>query len=211
MKKKMLATGLVGLTLSSAIMIPAQSVSAEEGENIPTQTQNTPNTSIPTVSNNVSSNLDLLDPFVKVENNQYILKLSDNVKFSEQLISEAKKQIEVTNTTIKEKGLTINPETKTAYMGSLLRAAGKNSVTVHWNYWRIYLNKDTTNAIIRAGAIGGSALVIGAIPQLSSIGASVAGAAIGSFVSDTWKSPVSNGIWFDFNTYYFSINNYGWQ
>lgn len=61
-----------------------------------------------------SQQIDDLDKYVEVKNNQFVLSLDAATKFSNEEIQEAQVRLDSTNKMINEKHMLIDPETKTA-------------------------------------------------------------------------------------------------
>ncbi|KRK46787.1 hypothetical protein FC96_GL000931 [Secundilactobacillus kimchicus JCM 15530] len=82
--------------------------------------------------------LETLDPYVSVENNQYVLQKSAQKVTSPQIFQAAQTQIQTTNRYISTNGLTINPDNLTINpdtMASVLRASRSRPSHETRSYW----------------------------------------------------------------------------
>ncbi|GMM17581.1 hypothetical protein LAYK3_06960 [Lactobacillus amylovorus subsp. amylovorus] len=166
-----------------------------------------------------------IDPYIAVKNNQYVLSDNATSVVSRDDYIAAKQLIAQANIVIAEKGLVINPQTKTAttaltmsdnsslYNTNLMRASkkkyhyGVNKVTVHWNYIRIYMDKTLTKNVAAGITVGLSGLIGGAVSGPAAAGAA---GAIGGFVGSAVGNSIKGGIWIDYN-YYQGVTNWGLQ
>jgi len=115
----------------------------------------------------IITDLSSLDPYIKVQDNQFKLVLPENVVVSSEIKQEAQEQIDKQNSIILQNHATIDPETKTATItvnneagsntsGFNILAKSKyhegvNKVSVHWNYARIWIKKSTLKMAVTAG------------------------------------------------------------
>lgn len=230
MKKKLFKTGLVlmsSITLGTAL-IPTMTTLASE----PQQNYNISNFSESSndevdeldINNNLSitnngeqnSSVDFqkFDPFVTVENNQYVLNLPSDHSFSEKEIYAVNQQLKFSNTLIFENSAILDSETETAHIaipeqpGSMSRAVGSNWVNVYWNYISVGISR----GYLRTGITASTSAVAGALATYYTWGATstfisrIVGALVGHWASNK----IHSGIWFHLN-YYSGINKYGWQ
>lgn len=203
MKKKIIISSLVSTLLLGTIAYPA-SVAAES---MPGDDKEIVETTIPAAESEID--LSSFDQYVNVSNNKYVLELPSNNTYPQDTIDLLNQQIADTNLMIAENNLTIDPETKTAFLpeqGISLYAAGKTGIEFGWNYWRIFLSKDFVNTALGMGTAGASAYIASKLKVSPTISAMVT-----EFIRRTFGAQVSDGVWFDYNTYLITINNYGWQ
>jgi len=115
----------------------------------------------------IITDLNSLDPYIKVQDNQFKLVLPENVVVSSEIKQEAQEQIDKQNSIILQNHATIDPETKTATITVNNEAGsntsrfnilakskyheGVNKVSVHWNYARIWIKKSTLKMAVTAG------------------------------------------------------------
>lgn len=217
--KKIIIGSLIGMTLLAGITPTVSVFAAEDSSNQIEVKENGQQevhgkdnaSSLKTFDqeNNIITDLESVDPYIYVQNNQYVLNLPSNVTIPQEIKTQVDELVAASNSIIKDQKLFINPETKIARPLIQTYAAGKNAVEMHWNYARVYLNKKTVNSLVHATLSGGSTAVGG---LLGGIGGATAGAFIGTFISNQiGSSPVSNGMWFDYNYIYRSINKWGFQ
>lgn len=136
--------------------------------------------------------------------NRYVLKVPSGVKVSGNVLAQAKRDIAMTNSLIASQGLTIDVQSKVATIDEVsTRSYGKTSISVYWNYARIYLNRDWATGI-RNGSIGVAGFLAGKIPNPYTAGAAAAVIAILGGLN------INNGIWIDYN-YFTGVNKWGWQ
>lgn len=158
--------------------------------------------------------LNKLDKYVVVQNNQYVLQTPSTNEFTTQEIKQAQQMITKANETVATNNAHIDTETKEATIptntssGIATRSAGKNDIKIHWNYARVYLNKNQAKALTQAAISGGSTALGG---FFGNIGGAAAGAAIGGYLSSVVGDNFKNGIWVDYNFYTQTINRFGWQ
>ncbi|MBC1797328.1 hypothetical protein HCA55_11375 [Listeria booriae] len=88
-----------------------------------------------------------------------------------------------------------------------LRSAGKNDITLHWNYARIYLNAENTR-LAAMGSVGGIGGLITA--ATSSVGVGVFVGAVSGILGYK-ASGIKDGTWWDVNFFTTSITKWGWQ
>lgn len=103
---------------------------------------------------NISSNWNELDPYVKIQNNSFYLDLPDNVELSSELYSAVTNHLSSINEEIKENDLTIDVKTRRVYLPNQTfstRSYGKNAVYFHWNYLEIYLDAGMVQSITTTG------------------------------------------------------------
>ncbi|CCK86169.1 Putative uncharacterized protein yrbG [Lactobacillus equicursoris DSM 19284 = JCM 14600 = CIP 110162] len=109
---KLLSLSLLSVTIVAMLM---------SAQNVGAATNNTENTTVSSIeSNNTSKNtltdseIDDLDDYVEVKNNQYVLNVPSSSNLSEQEIKVAKAVIEESNRNIQKNNLSIDPVTKEA-------------------------------------------------------------------------------------------------
>lgn len=107
---KLLSLSLLSVTIVAMLM---------SAQNVGAATNNTENTTVSSIeSNNTSKNtltdseIDDLDDYVEVKNNQYVLNVPSSSNLSEQEIKVAKAVIEESNRNIQKNNLSIDPVTK---------------------------------------------------------------------------------------------------
>lgn len=194
--RKMIATGLVTLTLSGVVL--------------PIFQNNIVHASEETLSHErklSDSEINKIDKYIIIKNKQYALNPSNDL--SNELKHLAEKRISRTNEMIKKyKGtLLINQSSKTMVGFNLLsRDSGKNDVEFHWNYARVYIDAPNIR-LLGAGLIGGAAGGIGF--AIETFGLSVLAGMITGFVGQK-LSEIEDGIWFDYNCTG-TITDWGWQ
>lgn len=150
-----------------------------------------------------------IDSYVTVENNQFVLNLPNNSNLTDQEIINAKSLITEANKAVFESNAKINPLTKSASVYPIqTRAYGKNDIEVYWNFVRVYLDKGQAKALAAAAISGGSTALGG---FFGNIGGAAAGAAIGGYLASVAGNNINNGVWFDYNIYTRKITQFGWQ
>ncbi len=143
-----------------------------------------------------SSNIQKLDPYVKVINNEFVLDLPDNIYLDENDFITTQRMIAEANKIVRENNLTIHPETKTAIIyGVQTRAWGKNDIEFHWNFARVYIDAGNLRIALTAG-VGGLGGALGFLVT-SGWGAAAIGAA--SAALGIAANNITHGIWFDYN------------
>lgn len=221
MKKlsKLTSVTLLSVTLlTTTTPVLASTVQASTTENV--------NNSEATLSLSTQKKL---DPYVKVEHNQYILSEDAKSAVSEEEYNIAKQMIEQTNTAVANTGSIINKKTKVATnqftlsddtnsivsldKGTLATKHkkyhyGVNKVIGHWNYIRVYLNKTTARAVA-AGTVSGLGALIA--EYVTDGLASAAVAAITASVATLVDSGIKGGVWIDYNFLTRKVTNTGWQ
>lgn len=105
MSYKKIITGLITLlgTLTLGVAIEASSAQAETESNDPATIETSQSVVTP-------EQLETLDPYVSVENNQYILQPAAQKATSPEILQAAQTQMQATNQYIAANGLTINPD-----------------------------------------------------------------------------------------------------
>jgi len=115
----------------------------------------------------IITDLNSLDPYIRVQDNQFKLVLPENVVVSSEIKQEAQEQLDKQNSIVLQNHATIDPETKTATItvnnetGSntskfniLAKSKyhqGINKVSVHWNYARVWIKRSTLKVAINSG------------------------------------------------------------
>jgi len=189
MKKKIIIS-TVAVTLFSTLAFPLSSVLANDLEG-----DKESQISIP--EEKIINELENLDPYVKVEDNTYILELPKDIIVNPILEQEARTLIDKSNKIISEEQVTIDPTTKTAtiYESAIQPLAykeGVNSVTLHWSHAKINLSKSTATAV-QAGNLAALNFLTPYLPSVSlQLFASVLIATIGS------QTP-KGGVWVHYN------------
>lgn len=164
-----------------------------------------------------SDDVNSLDKYVVVSDNQYKLELPvgynvdpDVVKATESLIAES-------NKTVKENDLHIDSVTKVATIASTASSPlevslaakrakyieGKTKVELHWNYARIFISKTMANGI-KAGTVGAAGVLAGKIPNVYTELAATALLGIVGYLD------IKGGFYFDYN-YALGNKGYHWQ
>ncbi|WP_279034088.1 hypothetical protein [Lactobacillus intestinalis] len=169
-----------------------------------------------------------LDKYVTVNNNQYVLSKESKSIVSEQEYAAAQQLIKQTNEAIKKTDSVINRETKVATneftlsddkvkvislnQGKATKRKkyhyGVNKVTYHWNYIRVYLNKNMTQTIA-SGALGGLGSLIAS--YVSGGAATFAVGAITAAVTTFVGNSIKGGVWVDYNFLAKTVTRTGWQ
>ncbi|QBR46760.1 hypothetical protein [Leuconostoc kimchii] len=159
-----------------------------------------------------TDNYSKYDKYVKVVDNRYVLSIPNDVKIDEATITKINTQLVEVNATVDESGVKINPVTKVAIINSpvtgntMLRySAGRNGFEVHWNYVKIFISRTDLNKFknIGSGALGAW------IGARGGVAGAVIGAAVGGIIAEYGSFP--GGMWFNYNYFYRSVTNYGWQ
>ncbi len=158
---------------------------------------------------------DVLTPYVKVIDNQFILSLPDNIEISQELKEKALQQLNSSNKVIREQHLTINAETMVAEKvyfintkKSVFRSYGRTGILkTGWNFVRVGLDAGLTKDIITVGVAGAAGylgfLVSG--PGAAAVVAAVSGV-VGNHVAN-----IRDGVWFDYNAFTKTITMAGRQ
>ncbi len=196
------------ITLSTAVLPTASVYAAEKDALEPTSNQSVSQEFIE--PSTTKENLEILDPYVEVINNQYVLSIPKDVHINSSLLQQAQIMINKTNEVIQKENLTIDPVTKTAtlYDSAPVFYAykqGVNKVTFHWNRARIYLSKSTVKAI-KGGSLGALGFLTDYLPNVTTkLVAAILLGIIGT-------KEVKGGLWFDYNYFYGVFGgNWGWQ
>ncbi|MDD6407521.1 MAG: hypothetical protein PUF82_05940 [Lactobacillus equicursoris] len=105
---KLLCVSLLSVIMVTMLM-SAQNVGAATKNTVTSIKSNTTSENILT-----DSEINDLDEYVEVQNNQYVLNIPSNSNFTEQEIKVAKEVIEESNENVKRKKLVIDPVTKEA-------------------------------------------------------------------------------------------------
>lgn len=159
------------------------------------------------VDNSMSSSTALeekADPYVTVVKNQYVLSPEAYNVLGEAEINEVNRSLDTANQFISERGLYLSTNSRTAVLPTVFRGFGKNDFVVHWNYVRIYLDRNWAN-VAKNGGIGALAAYIGLrVPKAAPV---VIAGAIAGILSGI---NVPHGVWFDYN-YAKGITKWGWQ
>ena len=155
-----------------------------------------------------SSSLELeqqVDQYIEVKNNQYVLAPEAKNVLTAAERATIQTSLDQSNACISDHNLTIDPTTKTATSCiDMDRSYGKNSVSVHWNYVRIYLDKGMANGL-KGSATAVAGFLAGKVPNPY---VQVAAVGIAGFLG---TKSLNNGIWFDFNFLGGGVTNWGWQ
>lgn len=212
--KKNIVSLLTIATLSTVIFPTVSVYAAEQGTTNASSEQivnSTPDTTISKKDTSQGDNLAILDPYIKVIANEYVLVVPENVHIDSTILQQTTNMISQSNTLIKENNATIDPITKTATFydnnSIQLRAykQGVNKVTVHWNRVRIYLSKSTVTKV-QGGSLGALGFLIGKVPDVRV--QAVSAVLIGIIGTSTPKG----GLWFDYNYFYGVLGGtWGWQ
>lgn len=158
-------------------------------------------TVIPISAENIkisADNIETLDRYIIVVDNQYVLKLPDSVEISEELLNDVTKSISQTNEQIISEGLYLDPETKSAVQQlnneSMIgaRSYGKNKVVWRWNSFTAYLDAGMVR-MVSAGAIAAAGQAL-KLPTWAMIVAAGALGAVG-YLAGT----IHHGVWVDVN------------
>ncbi|MBQ2635285.1 MAG: hypothetical protein IJG09_01075 [Methanobrevibacter sp.] len=200
---KMAVCGLTLVALGN-VAIPISNVSASEVGRV--KKVDIPN----------SENESQLDKDVTVQNNQFVLNISQDSDISEEQVKNIQTVISETNNYIKSNNLTIDTETKTATQrvyiptntnGPTLRAYGKNGIlAIRWNSVTIGIDKGLANDILHAGVAGGA----GFIGFLVGGPYAAAAVAVAAVIVDRHLD-TSSGWWFDYNFFSRTVTHYGRQ
>lgn len=161
------------------------------------------------VTSDVSEELQSLDNYVEVKNNQYELNVPSNASVSPKLIEEASNMIESSNEIVRENNLIIDPNSKVAKEAQHVLSArakyveGKSGVELHWNYARVFVSKSAANAI-KGGGMAAAGFLAGKVPNAYvEFGSVVLLGILGSI-------DIKGGFYFDFN-YVLGNMGYHWQ
>lgn len=102
---------------------------------------------------NISQGMEELDPYVKVENNSFVLRLPQHIHLSLELANMLTNYLNEVNKSILDNNLRINPENGRVYDPTSInyRSYGKNAVYFHWNYLEIYLDAGMVQNISTTG------------------------------------------------------------
>lgn len=195
-----------------------------------TNTVNASAVEAPTNKNSQAKTLDKetvskIDPYVSVKNNQYVLDSSVKDVISQEDYVTAETLISQTNNFIQKSDMVINKQTKVATNDfsltddnlsvetnstSLLAKPrrrnhnGVNSISVHWNYVHICIDKSTANKLKR-GSMTLAAYFSEKIPDKRI-------KLVALFVSGVLASTsIKRGIWFDINFWATGLSRWGWQ
>lgn len=135
----------------------------------------------------------LMQPYIKVENNKYVIDASiyENPQISEsdinllkEMLSKANKQIIKNN--LKNVSVT-NGAVKQEYNGPGICLAGVNGIHFYWWGFYLYLSSGTTTAIINGG-INGGAFILGTIFSETAVGpflSAIASGVISGYLDNT--------------------------
>lgn len=167
-----------------------------------------------------------IDPYVSVKGNQYFLENSVKNVISQKAYATAQALISQANTFIQESDMVVNKQTKIATNdftltddSSLVKSKstsllaktrkrknhnGVNSISVHWNYIHIRIDKSNAN-MLKNGTIGVATLFGSKIPdsRVKVISAFILGVLAGK--------NINRCVWFDFNFMVTGLSRWGWQ
>lgn len=169
-------------------------------------------------TSNISENMNELDPYIKVIDNQYVMDLPQNIILSEELNQEVTQQLNSTNKFILENDYIIGDD-KVAKPRISTRAYGSTYVHPHWNYLEIGLDAGVVSAIVSAGVGSGVTVLITMVPAvaawIASVGAATGNIAIGAIVSFIVSiaagQVIKDGIIIHYNFFYQRVNYFAWQ
>lgn len=85
---------------------------------------------------------------------------------------------------------------------------GVNKVTYHWNYIRVYLNKNLTQ-VVAGGAVGGVGTLIAS--YVTGGAATFAVGVISSSVDVLVTNGIKGEVWVDYNFFTGTVTGFGWQ
>lgn len=173
-----------------------------------------------TDSRNIGEVEKIADKYVQyseVKKEFFILpEISNELTTSE--VKEVSDRVNVANLSLKQtlaqtspsEGRILVKTSNNTYIANptVFRGFGVNKITFHWNYARVYLDRNQARALFQAGLAGGSTALGG---FLGGIGGAAAGAAIGAYLSSVLGSYPNSGIWVDYNYYNRRVNAFGWQ
>lgn len=155
--------------------------------------------------------------YSEVEKKFFILPTISNELTSDE-IKEVEDKVNVANLSLKQTLQQTNPRegrilvetSNRTYVANptAFRGFGVNKITFHWNYARVYLDRNQARALFQAGLAGGSTALGG---FLGGIGGAAAGAAIGAYLASVLGSTPNSGIWVDYNYYNRTVTAFGWQ
>lgn len=161
--------------------------------------------------NNTSLSMNELTPYIKVINNNYVLELPKDISLSDDLKFKVESVLKMSNKTINERGLTIDPISKQAYEIYGFRSANSKNYTGlswNWNYVRVYLDSKIFASLF---SLSGNALVEGAKKAAERAGFAGFWINVGAFAIKLVVGYVStsypNGIYIDLN--YFGLASCG--
>lgn len=168
---------------------------------------------------NVSESMEELTPYITVENNQFVLKLPENVTVSSELQNKVQEQLNGTNTTINVSNYVIDSKTKTAHPKNEIqtRKYGKNALYIHWNYLEFWLDAGLLQTLYKAGAAGAITAIVAAFPPIVAFIAAhpIAGLTIAAIVSSVVDSAigfgVKNGLIVHYNFYMLKVTKVKYQ
>ncbi|MBC1499695.1 hypothetical protein HB943_03695 [Listeria weihenstephanensis] len=182
-----LATSLVFATLGPAVSVYADETNGNNVEE-----------NVPTVDVLTDSDVLVADQYISfnAESGKFVIDYSLVNVFSAEKVKLIEEQVSLTNNQIKESKPDLSVVVSAAdpsgqesrlNASGLLRSAGVNSITYHWNYARIKVNASNLRYAIGAGLVMGSTYVPA---RLVIAACGIAGLA---------TSNIKNGIWFDYN------------
>lgn len=185
-------TPILATTLVFASLGPAASVYADETN------ENNVEENIPTVDVLTDADVSVADQYISfnAESDQFVIDYSLVNVFSSEKVKLIEDQVNLTNNQIKESKpdlsvvvSAVDPSGEESRLNAsgLLRSAGVNSITYHWNYARIKIKAGSLKTALAVGFTIGTVYAPARIIQLA---CGLAGLS---------TSNIKNGVWFDYN------------
>lgn len=132
--------------------------------------KNSDNNKISISNNDTNSEFDVMDKYVIVKNNRYVLDIPKNNQLSEESVDNVKQQLILANKTIQKQKLTIDPTTKTATIFAVsTRGDSAQNVMYYWGLRTIYRSNAAVNYRVKlysnysslTAVAGGAAGILG--------------------------------------------------
>lgn len=119
-------------------------------------------------SENISDNLEELDPYISVKNNLFVLDLPSNITLSKELENKLIEILGSTNKFIQNNDYVIGIDKVARPKNEIItRAYGKNAFYLHWNYFEIWMDAGLTKNLAIAGTAGVLGALAAAIPPFA--------------------------------------------
>lgn len=119
-------------------------------------------------SDTISDQLEKLDPYITVKNNNFVLDLPDNITLSKKLENQVLESLKSTNQFINENNYEIGSDKVARPRNeAITRTYGKNAFYLHWNYFEIWMEAGLTKNLAIAGTTGAIAAIAVAIPPFA--------------------------------------------
>lgn len=159
----------------------------------------------------VIDNIEELDQFVNVTNNQYELTLPESVLIHNDLKNVVTDRIDQINKLIIDNDYYINPETKIAKPRIITRIYGVNSISMSWNSIIIKMDAGLVQLLLSAAAAGGIAGAVTAFPALvawivaNPIAGVVTVAVVASIIDSVIGLNVKSGVVIHYNFFLLKV------